>query len=137
MYSGGGGEGASVTGGVGGTLPRRPGGRRVGVSGGLGARSVVATGVVAAGPVVVERVVGAGLVGARGVVGRRSTAGGVVGAGPAVVQRVVGAGPAVARGGVVSGDGAEEDAARARWTVARGGPVLWAGVVGAVALEKE
>lgn len=49
---------------------------------------------------------------------------------------MVTAGPAVARGGVVSGDGAEEDAVRARRTVVRGGPVFGVEAVGAVDLEK-
>ena len=49
---------------------------------------------------------------------------------------MVGAGPAVVGGGVVSGGWAEEDAAWARWWVARGDPVLGAWAVGAVALEK-
>ena len=57
----------------------------------------------------------------------------MVRAGPAAV---VGAGPAVVGGGVVSGGWAEEDAAWARWWVARGDPVLGAWAVGAVALEK-
>lgn len=45
-------------------------------------------------------------------------------------------GPAVAGGGVVSGDWAEEDAARGRWTVVRWGPILGVWAVAAVALEK-
>ena len=124
-----------MAGGVGGT-PLPPGSAGVGVSGVVGAGMVVATGVVGAGPVLVERVVGAGPVVARGAVGVRSAAGGAVGEGLSGAWKVVAAGPAVARGGVVSGDWAEEDAARGRWTVVRGAPVRGAWAVGGVALEK-
>lgn len=124
-----------MAGGVGGTL-LPPGGSGVGLSRVVGAGMVVATGVVGAGPVLVQRVVGAGRVVARGVVGVRSTAGGAVGEGLSGAWKVVEAGPAVARGGVVSGDWAEEDAARGWWTVVRGAPVLGAWAVGVVALEK-
>lgn len=124
-----------MAGGVGGTL-LPPGSSGVGLSRVVGAGRVVATGVVGAGPVVVERVVGAGRVVARGVVGVRSAAGGAVGEGLSGAWKVVEAGPAVARGGVVSGDWADEDAARGWWTVVRGAPVLGAWAVGVVALEK-
>lgn len=124
-----------MAGGVGGTRLLR-GSTGVGVSGAVGAGTVVAPGVVGAGPVVVERVVGAGPVVARGVVGVLSTAGGVVDEGPSGAWKVVRAGPVVARGGLVSGDPAEEDAVRGRWTVAPGGPVPEVWAVGAVALGK-
>lgn len=78
---GGEGVGASVAGGVGGTL-LLPGRTRVGVCGVVSAGTVVAKGVVGAGPVVVGRVVGVGLVVALGVVGVCSTAGGGVDEGP-------------------------------------------------------
>lgn len=127
-----------MAGGVGGTLLLLPppGRMEVGIGGVVGAGTVVATGVVGAGPVVVERVVGAGLVVARTVVPVRSTAGGVIGEGPSGARKVVGVGSALAREGVVARGWAEEDAARGRWTVAFGGPVLGAWAVGAMALEK-
>lgn len=133
---GGGGVGTSVAGGVGGTLLLLRGRPWVGVGGVAGAGTVVAEGVVGAGPAVVGRAVGAGPVVGRVAVGARSSAGRVVGEGPRGGCEEVGAGPAVARGGVVSGDGAEEDAGRALWTVARGAPVFGVRAVGAAALEK-